>query len=227
MERASWLSVCVLAAGMTSYAGAGEALIWPFDIATSGEDVAWTSPTGVDPDATRYRIGYQLDLVEIDVTWLVFSFTLDVTEQIPPEARTAEAVLPGPAPLELLSLPIAFPLPPDPPALAATFSVGIDKAGFGQLVLEDIALGEIEVDLGPPFGVQTVQLDGFRFAGTVTALELIGGDVTGDGLVDFSDLVQVLADWGPCPPPCPADLDGDGQVGFVDLLEVLAEWSDV
>ena len=53
------------------------------------------------------------------------------------------------------------------------------------------------------------------------------GDVTGDGFVGFDDLVQVLADFGPCPPmgDCPADLDGDGVVGFPDLLGVLSNWS--
>ncbi|NNM26816.1 MAG: VCBS repeat-containing protein [Phycisphaerales bacterium] len=50
------------------------------------------------------------------------------------------------------------------------------------------------------------------------------GDVDGDGDVDFTDLLQVLADWGPCP-GCAADLDGDGSVGFTDLLEVLAGWT--
>jgi WD40 repeat protein len=54
------------------------------------------------------------------------------------------------------------------------------------------------------------------------------GDVNGDGLVDMLDLLQVLADWGDCPPPpveCPSDVNGDGVVDFLDLLLVLANWS--
>ncbi|NNM27640.1 MAG: hypothetical protein HKO59_16960, partial [Phycisphaerales bacterium] len=48
-------------------------------------------------------------------------------------------------------------------------------------------------------------------------------DLDGDATVGFTDLLLVLATWGPCP-GCPADIDGDGLVGFTDLLAVLADW---
>ena len=54
------------------------------------------------------------------------------------------------------------------------------------------------------------------------------GDVDGNGVVDFADLLAVLAAWGPCPEPpepCPADVDGNGVVNFSDLLLVLANWT--
>lgn len=50
------------------------------------------------------------------------------------------------------------------------------------------------------------------------------GDLDGDGIVGFTDLVALLAAWGPCP-GCPADLDGDGEVTFDDLVALLANWS--
>lgn len=56
----------------------------------------------------------------------------------------------------------------------------------------------------------------------------VPGDVDGDGLVNVSDLLLLLAGWGDCPDPpagCPADLDGDSEVGVVDLLIVLGNWS--
>ncbi len=49
-------------------------------------------------------------------------------------------------------------------------------------------------------------------------------DLDGDGAVGLSDLLVVLASFGPCGDPCPADIDGDGSVGFGDLLAVLAAW---
>jgi trimeric autotransporter adhesin len=62
----------------------------------------------------------------------------------------------------------------------------------------------------------------------VTSLEPSGplGDLNGDGVVDVSDLLILLAAWGPCPPSgdCPADLDGDGVVGVSDLLILLENW---
>jgi len=54
------------------------------------------------------------------------------------------------------------------------------------------------------------------------------GDITGDGLVDVSDLLELINDWGPCNVggACPADLDGDGLVTMVDLLQVLEHWTN-
>ncbi len=50
------------------------------------------------------------------------------------------------------------------------------------------------------------------------------GDLDGDCHVGITDLLSLLAAWGPCPPPCPADLDEDGTVGITDLLLLLANW---
>lgn len=48
-------------------------------------------------------------------------------------------------------------------------------------------------------------------------------DITGDGVVNVSDLLEVLAQWGPCA-GCAADVNGDDVVDVSDMLEVLAEW---
>ena len=52
----------------------------------------------------------------------------------------------------------------------------------------------------------------------------VPGDVTGDGVVDFNDLLALLSVWGPCS-ACPEDLDGDGNVGFSDLVFLLSNFS--
>lgn len=52
-------------------------------------------------------------------------------------------------------------------------------------------------------------------------------DLDDDFAIGLSDLVALLAAWGPCDPKepeCPADLDADGQVGFGDLVGLLADW---
>jgi len=54
--------------------------------------------------------------------------------------------------------------------------------------------------------------------------DVIVGDVNGDGLVDFADLLEVLAAWGPCEDCCPADVDFSGVVDFADILLVLGKW---
>ena len=48
-------------------------------------------------------------------------------------------------------------------------------------------------------------------------------DLDDDGAVGVSDLLTLLAKWGPCE-DCISDLDGDGSVGVSDLLELLAGW---
>ena len=55
----------------------------------------------------------------------------------------------------------------------------------------------------------------------------LGADLDGDGDVGITDLLFLLAAWGPCPDPpdpCPADIDADGLAGITDFLIVLADW---
>jgi predicted outer membrane repeat protein len=53
-------------------------------------------------------------------------------------------------------------------------------------------------------------------------------DLDGSGDVGVTDFLQLLAEWGdcpdPCPPSCPADFDGDCVVGVTDFLILLANW---
>ncbi len=48
-------------------------------------------------------------------------------------------------------------------------------------------------------------------------------DLDNTGTVGVSDLLSLLADWGPCK-GCPADFDDNGNVGVSDLLALLANW---
>ncbi|MHC4947440.1 MAG: CRTAC1 family protein [Planctomycetota bacterium] len=50
------------------------------------------------------------------------------------------------------------------------------------------------------------------------------GDVDDNGVIDVSDLLEILGIWGPCD-ACPADGNLDGVVDVTDLLDALANWS--
>jgi subtilisin family serine protease len=79
---------------------------------------------------------------------------------------------------------------------------GFDQeTGYGRVNARR-ALQEVVKQLGPP------------------------GDITDDGVVDIADLLELLANWGPCPEigPCPADLDENGFVDIADLLLLLGYW---
>lgn len=64
----------------------------------------------------------------------------------------------------------------------------------------------------------------FRFAIEGAVASECQGDITGDDIVDFSDLNALLATFGASGTDLPADLDGSGTVDFSDLNEVLARF---
>ncbi len=70
---------------------------------------------------------------------------------------------------------------------------------------------------------QTNAYEAVLFLGPRNALE---GDANGDGVVNFSDLNLVLANYGftGAPGALPGDLNGDGVVDFADLNTVLANF---
>ena len=49
-------------------------------------------------------------------------------------------------------------------------------------------------------------------------------DTDDSGAVNVTDLLELLAHWGLCPPPCPSDIIIDGAVNVMDLLELLESW---
>ena len=51
-------------------------------------------------------------------------------------------------------------------------------------------------------------------------------DINGDGVVGVTDLLILLANWGPCNDcdECQVDLDCNCSVGVNDLLILLANW---
>lgn len=68
----------------------------------------------------------------------------------------------------------------------------------------------------------TYQGDGVK-CHDITCMQPCPADFDGDGSVGASDLLALLASWGPCK-DCPADFDSNGTVGISDLLALLANW---
>ena len=47
-------------------------------------------------------------------------------------------------------------------------------------------------------------------------------DLSGNGVVDFEDILEILANWGGGGPD--GDANGDGVVNFEDVLAILTAW---
>jgi hypothetical protein len=102
---------------------------------------------------------------------------------------------------------------------------------------------DVDVPADPNFAV-IEDMDGNAFPDIVTGNADDGGtggsvtvllaalpcaDLNGDGVVNFTDILLAIGDWGPCPAlpePCPTDINGDGIVNFGDILALIGMWGD-
>lgn len=92
-------------------------------------------------------------------------------------------------------------------------------AGYGSRL-------EVPVSAGACYLIRVGGYNSARGTGamTIACSGPCTGDINGDGSVGITDLLLLLAAWGPHSTPHPADLDGDFIVGIVDLLLLLGNW---
>ena len=133
------------------------------------------------------------------------------------------------------------------------FNPGHNASGGIDAIPEQLFASGDALDLGSPdtiYGFQVLPMSGGNVTNskivdyqdnlTVQDKTLIGdlvvtperetcpGDTNGDLVIDITDLLIVIGDWGPCGNPggCPGDIDGNGVVNVIDLLAVIANWGD-
>ncbi|MDP6061010.1 MAG: C1 family peptidase [Pirellulaceae bacterium] len=107
---------------------------------------------------------------------------------------------------------------------------GCSRIGYGGLYLNVGNIGACcfgEYCVSSP--EETCQNAGGTFLGVGVSCEASScvvpcvGDITGDGLVDTSDLLELISAWD-CADCQAEDVDGDGIVTAGDLLQLLAAW---
>jgi len=108
----------------------------------------------------------------------------------------------------------------DPIAVYEGESIG-DNFGAALAAGDLDGDGGVDLVVGAPFhGSGRV----YVFRGEPT-LPDCPADLDESGSVGFSDILALIAAWGPCG-GCPEDLDGSGDVGFGDILVVISGWGD-
>jgi len=226
-NTARWLLAGALLA-LPLAARADDPLTWPFDLQTSGQDVNWLSPSAVYNAANRYGLSYEITKLEVTVKYLIFHFTLDVTDQIPPEQRTGSATIDGPLPVTLYDGDLVYPPPPGSPSFSGHLHIGLNAGGNAFITLTNVYLGTAVVDLGPPWGTVTVQLEEIHMVGTIgaQAFRYARGDLNCDGSINFNDIDPFVlalsgqAGYEAAYPDCDwlnADVNADDAVDFHDI----------
>jgi len=98
----------------------------------------------------------------------------------------------------------------------------ISAAGAGQAHIHDLTDNDaLPIQLTAQAGIPGNWILRAETAGEPKCLCV--ADIDGSGDVGFSDLVRLLAAWGPCP-GCAEDLNDDGTAGATDLFTVLGNW---
>lgn len=108
-------------------------------------------------------------------------------------------------------------------------SLTVDLADMPAPDIENQNRADLAITSTP--GKSIFDLYHFRYRIGTTSFDNGSPDCAADfddnGDVGISDLLQLLAAWGPCPDPpaaCDEDIDEDGDVGLSDLLILLASW---
>jgi hypothetical protein len=201
--------------------------IWSFAASSSGENYIWMSPTPIAADGGHYEMLYTISAATVMVEYVGITFgPIDVTDMIPEAEHEVWRSSPGPAPLDFGWIEVITPKGQDPPSLAYDWIVELNEKGFVKFRMENLFLGQSEYDLGWPWGSVTVDI----LSGTIYNDLSISSvpppcyaDITNDGIVDVSDLLEVIGAWGYCF-ECPADINQDSLVDVTDLLEMVAAW---
>lgn len=220
-----FVSIVILSGA--SFIGAPGQDMWTFTATSSGDNYSWNSPTPITATGEHYEMLYTITSATVMVSYIGIEFgPIDVMDQLTEDLIDTWRSATGPAPLDFGWIEVVTPEDANPPTLAFDWLVEIDGKGFATYRMENLYLGQAEHDLGWPWGSVTVNIE----SGSITAdLGLASvaapcyADVTGDGNVDVSDILEVISGWGYCF-ECPADVNRDDVIDVSDLLEIVSGW---
>ena len=200
---------------------------WKFAATSSGENFVWNSPSSITPDGSFYEMNYQVNEATVMVSYIGIDFgPISVLDMFPEDIINTWRASEGPAPLDFGWIEVVAPDDQDPPAIAFDWIVEIDEKGQVEFRMENVFAGQAEYNLGWPWGTVTVNVE----SGTLYADLWVAkvptpcyADVNGDNLVNVTDLLAVISDWGYCY-ECVSDTNYDSYVDVTDLLYIINAW---
>jgi hypothetical protein len=96
-----------------------------------------------------------------------------------------------------------------------------DVDNVEHLYIQDLAAGEYILEIKRVDSSSQTRV--FSVAWLFPELDIIFGDVNGDGVVNVNDILMLIVAWGPCD-GCIEDLNGDGTVNVTDLVLLISYW---
>ena len=211
--------------------GAPNTISEDFSVTTTGGDFVWQCPAMIATDGEHYEMFYTIISASVYVEYLGLPFgPVDVTDMIPAEFLVTWQPAHAPLPTDFMWHEVVAPPDQDPPSLSFDWIVEVDGDGNIVWVGENVILGEADYDLGWPWGSVTVQIT----EGTIIAnleISIVENpcyeDVDGNGVVNVSDLLALIGNWGTCPDctgEIPGDVNFDDVVNVTDLLLIVGAW---
>lgn len=201
--------------------------LWTFTATSGGENFSWTSPSGITPSGSHYEMNYHVTAATVMVSYIGIDFgPIDVLDMFPEDVIDTWRSSAGPAPLDFGWIHVEAPSGQDPPAIEYDWIIELDAKGHAVFRMENVSAGQIEYDLGWPWGSVTVNIESGSITAdlwTASVSPPCYGDISGDNMVNVTDLLEVIANWGYCH-LCPADVNNDSVVDVTDLLIIVAEW---
>jgi len=221
----------ILLLGSALLTGSGVGINENFTVTTSGADILWTSPSLLHTDGEYYETFYTINSATVMVEYIGLTFgPIDVTDMIPPGHILTWQPAQAPMPIDFDWHEVIAPAGQDPPSLSYDWIVEVDPKGVVRWQGVNLYLGEADYNLGWPWGIVTVNITEGTINANIEIIEIFNPcyeDVDQNGVVDVSDLLTLIGNWGLCPEcteEIPGDLNYDSIVDVTDLLALIGAW---